>query len=267
MAFANSETQVFLVNTSLRWQSGNSEVELLLAHGHRDVLGSCSHAVWQLLVANFGVETPAGPDALAIALYGDECQAWQGTQLMCFHWTSETSPFAHDPAKSRFLIACVPTNMYFFSGKINVTLQTLFAAICDSMNLWQRHGVADLYCRVTAIRGDWKYFTQILSLFKTPSRNEFCFRCDCTKNLLVPFTDITATALWKSQTSSCPWYEEPSLVKLEGFNLSLMSLDVLHIWFLGVGRDVAASTILILMKLGFFAGSNVSWIYSSLYAS
>ena len=163
---------------------------------------------------NFGVEPPAGHDAIAVALYGDECQAWQGTQLMCFHWTFETSPFAHDPARSRFLIACIPTNKYYVARKINVTVQALYAAICESMNVWQDGGVNGLFCRVTAIRGDWKYFTQILALCKQPSSNEI----------------------------------EPSICKLNYFNLNLMALDILHIWYLGVGRDVAASMIIILMR-------------------
>ena len=220
----------------------------MLAHGHREVLGHTVPEFWQVMDTNFGVEPPAGHDAIAVALYGDECQAWQGTQLMCFHWTSETSPFAHDPARSRFLIACIPTNKYYVARKINVTVQALYAAICESMNVWQDGGVNGLFCRVTAIRGDWKYFTQILALCKQPSSNEICFLCNAAKSMDVPYTDLDSQALWRIQVPTCPWHVESSICKLNYFNLNLMALDILHIWYLGVGIDVAASMIIILMR-------------------
>ena len=57
-----------------------------------------------------------------------------------------------------------------------------------------------------------------------------------------------------------PWdaSEVPSLVDLHNFSiLSSVGMDLLHIWHLGVGRDVAASVMTLLLKTQFFPGSRV----------
>lgn len=45
---------------------------------------------------------------------------------------------------------------------------------------------------------------------------------------------------WKATMadSVVPWIVEPTLVHLCGFRLSWVAMDLLHVWFLGVGRDL-----------------------------
>ena len=49
-----------------------------------------------------------------------------------------------------------------------------------------------------------------------------------------------------------PWIVQPSLIKLTGFVLKMVSPDLLHVWHLGVGRDLIASVLMDLMHAGFF---------------
>ena len=93
-----------------------SQAAVIQRSGHRDVLGHTPKGYWETMELNCGRPKPPSLQTLPLHLYGDECQAWQGTQLMCFHWMSEVSPLQKDAAKSRFLIACIPTSYYWKEG-------------------------------------------------------------------------------------------------------------------------------------------------------
>lgn len=71
-------------------------------------------------------------------------------------------------------------------------------------------------------------------------------------------TDLSSLADWKRLTSSSPWLEEPAILKLHNFTMATVGLDVLHIWHLGTGRDLASSILVILLRTpGAFQGGNV----------
>ena len=187
-----------------------------------------------MLQKHFGRPIPPHDDTIAIQIYGDEIQAWETTQLMAFHWMPECSPFESDPSRSRFLIAVLPTSAYAYQDKINITLQQLLREVVDSCNQWSREGVAGVFAQVTTVKGDWKWLGQALSLERLPTRNQFCFLCEGSKDLVKPWTDLGGGALWRHDVPQEPW--------------------------LGIARDVIASCVTILLRTRFFQGSTVSWI-------
>ena len=76
-------------------------------------------------------------------------------------------------------------------------------------------------------------------------------------------TDITADATWRAEAHRTPvWDEKPSVAELRSFSADVVSLDILHIYHLGCGRDVAASVLCILLKKGLVQGRNA--LYSDM---
>lgn len=72
-------------------------------------------------------------------------------------------------------------------------------------------------------------------------------------------TDMSEQALWR--TSGAPdevWHSPPALSALHYFSLDIVSLDILHMYHLGVGRDIVASVLVLLLRSGFFEGRNAS---------
>jgi len=238
----------------------NLQAAALLSNGHRDVLGQTAPHFWAMLQKHFGRPIPPHDDTIAIQIYGDEIQAWETTQLMAFHWMPECSPFESDPSRSRFLIAVLPTSAYAYQDKINITLQQLLREVVDSCNQWSREGVAGVFAQVTTVKGDWKWLGQALSLERLPTRNQFCFLCEGSKDLVKPWTDLGGGALWRHDVPQEPWLVRPALADLLNFDMGCVGLDLLHLWSLGIARDVIASCVTILLRTRFFQGSTVSWI-------
>ena len=57
--------------------------------------------------------------------------------------------------------------------------------------------------------------------------------------------------------STSPWNQEPIFALLPGFHLRMISVDILHAWHLGVGRDVIGSVLRCMAKGRFWPGSNL----------
>ena len=84
---------------------------------------------------------------------------------------------------------------------------------------------------------------------------QICWLCHATKgsddDLSLCFTNVSRTALWRSTyLQTVPWnpVHEPSYVKLKGFDLSMVVPDLLHVWNLGVSRDVIGSTLRVILS-------------------
>ena len=72
-----------------------------------------------------------------------------------------------------------------------------------------------------------------------------------------PFTDLSEGALWRtSANDESVWFEAPALAELHGFSMDLVSLDVLHVYHLGVARDIVASTLVLLLKTTLIPGNS-----------
>lgn len=224
-------------------------------------LGQGSDRYWKLMQEEFGISRPGPPNcpAIGLQLFGDEAQI-QGTSYMALRWSSEQSPYWSKAKRSKFLIALVPQNFYAMREQVNMTLQSVLEAVVESINDWTDNGVDGLYAKVATCKGDWKYLVQSLNLKRKPTTNRICFLCMASKDMERPLTDLSPEALWRVDVPTEPWSEEPVLLKLHDSTLSHMAIDLLHVWFLGVGRDLAASVLLLLLRTGQFPGNNVSWI-------
>ena len=53
------------------------------------------------------------------------------------------------------------------------------------------------------------------------------------------------------------WWEVPAIAELVGFGMQLFCPDILHTYHLGIGRDVVASILVLLLKIGCFPGRDV----------
>ena len=70
-----------------------------------------------------------------------------------------------------------------------------------------------------------------------------CYHCLATKgthNLDGSYSDLSAGAIWQGTVLNCnhPWRVEPALASLQWFSIKKVSMDLLHIWHLGVARDL-----------------------------
>ena len=74
------------------------------------------------------------------------------------------------------------------------------------------------------------------------------------------YTDVGEQAPWKAtQWTSLPWprSEVPELTYVTGFDVKMISADLLHTWHLGCGRDLAGSCIKVLVGLRYFPGRSI----------
>eukprot|EP00438_Fugacium_kawagutii_P010457 Skav232995 [mRNA] locus=scaffold387:175239:177630:- [translate_table: standard] len=230
----------------------------ILQSGYGPILGHGSEQYWDTLCSQFGIDRPpCGSPAIGVQIFGDEAEIYKEGSYMCIHWMSENTPFHTDSKKSRFLICLLPVKAYAFEGKVNVTVQHALLHIVHSLNDWQRHGVQGLGCRFCSLKGDWKWLEQCLNLVRKPTTDQICFLCMATKSLAVPFTDLSVNAEWKHQVAPAPWAVQPAICSLEGFNMSLVSMDIMHCWHLGWGRDLASSVLVVLLRSHAFDGATV----------
>ena len=228
----------------------------LVDAGFKQHLGSADDTYWDVMLTHFGVERPTARESIGIQLWGDEGQIFENEQYMALQWSSENSPLHKDSKRSRFLIALLPVSKYVFHNKDNLTLQCAVEAICKSFKLWREHPIHGLAGQVTHIKGDWKYICQLLNLKRKPDTNKCCFFCEGTKGMETPITDVTPSALWRRLVPSCPWRAEPAILQLTGFSLALVTPDIMHAFYLGSGRDLVASALVILLRAGHIPGNN-----------
>ena len=195
-----------------------------------------------------------------LALFGDEVEVFDRQQYMAINWSSECSPFSGNAQVSRFLIGLIPTTAYHLHGKVNVTLQAVMSVITASVNKLICDGVLGLKCIFTSLRGDWKFLCQVLALKVGPSSNRICFLCQATLDMQVPYTDASSQAAWRRSPHTSEndiWWVRPSVADLIGFQVDLVAVDLMHTFFLGVGRDACASVLTWLLKSRHIPGSKV----------
>ena len=89
-----------------------------------------------------------------------------------------------------------------------------------------------------------------------------CWLCDATNGILngsLANSYTNTDGDWvKHICENVPWDSEPAFARLLFFVLLLfIAIDLMHIWHLGVGRDVCGSTLkYLILKPGYFAGRN-----------
>ena len=91
---------------------------------------------------------------------------------------------------------------------------------------------------------------------------QICWMCNATKgstNMGLCFTDLSHSALWRTTIlQEFPWSVEPCYTQLVGFELSMVNCNLLHMWNLGVLRDVVGSILNVVLKETFvFDGHDI----------
>ena len=91
---------------------------------------------------------------------------------------------------------------------------------------------------------------------------QICYLCEATKgsgDISMAFTDIQDSANWRSTyLQSFPWTTTPAYASLEGFSLKMLFPDMLHVWNLGVARDLIGTAMkTILQDRIIFDGPNI----------
>ena len=233
------------------------QVRRLVQMGHRNLLGHATEEYWEVLYRNFSISRPDdSADCIPVSVFGDEMQVFDGLQYCCVNWSSDVALFHSNAMVSKFLTVMIPTTAYVFKGKVNLTIQEAMRVVVRSLKLYRE---GPLHLVVCALKGDWKWMVQILNAKNTPSSNSVCYKCNATKNLEAPLTDLDSTAVWRSSPLHADdiWWEVPSVAELPGFGLQLFCPDILHTYHLGIGRDVVSSVLVLLLKQGCFPGRNV----------
>lgn len=91
---------------------------------------------------------------------------------------------------------------------------------------------------------------------------QICWKCLASKgssDLSFAYTNLADDAGWRTCESPNPWTTPPEFSKLPGFSIGMLQVDLLHVWHLGVGRDLTASILRVLAKAKFFRrGGNLA---------
>ena len=92
---------------------------------------------------------------------------------------------------------------------------------------------------------------------------QVCWICESTKgtdNLDYAYTNICPTAAWRRTLySSDPWPadELPQFTNLRGFDVRMISIDMLHCFHLGIGRDLIGSAVKLLVTIRYWHGNSI----------
>ena len=249
--FLTTIPNLILSNRFLVVSHARTEAQKLSETGLAEILGRPEESFWAMLRTNYGSQEQRDRECLGLMLYGDEADAL-GTSFMALNWRSESSFFLTNADLSRFVITVFEKERYVMSESgANMTLQAILHEVVQSCNLWSSQKIAGYYGVVTTIKGDWKFLRQSLSLTRHYNANSVCLHCLATKGMTCPYTDVSATAAWRdTQGVNMPWLEQepPALTHLYNFRLSVIGLDLLHIWHLGLARDVIGSVMVILLR-------------------
>ena len=74
-----------------------------------------------------------------------------------------------------------------------------------------------------------------------------------TGDLAYCYTNVADDASWRAtEWTTDPWTEQPAFATLPGFSLKMLNVDLLHVWHLGVARDMTASVLRVLAKAKHF---------------
>lgn len=111
---------------------------------------------------------------------------------------------------------------------------------------------------VVALKGDWKWFRDCLQLSRWYSCRLMCHQCMATKGPPFPYADLGEQAGWLRTVGLLPYWSlaaPPALTLAPGFSEDTARWDVLHCYYLGLGRDAAGSAIAMLMARGTWPGT------------
>ena len=154
-------------------------------------------------------------------------------------------------------------------------LAQLFTGLWPAMNLadgspWPRGGLswnrrnqrlAGAFCFAFAgLKGDLEWRRDAMFEHRNYGANRCCPKCLASKNAGETFYgDVRETAGWRSTLIGTASYldnmrRRSPIVDLPGWHVDLTLWDLMHNLYIGVGRDAAASAIVLLVELGYWQG-------------
>ena len=142
--------------------------------------------------------------------------------------------------------------LYFSFVFVTFCCFRFFLGVCCNISLLSFYhlGLSKERMRfyIMTIRGDWKFLKQCLNLQRNPYSENICYHCLASKgnhNPTMNFTDLSDEAGWRETVFSCPppWRRPPAFQQLQYFDCKKIGLDLLHIWHLGVCRDLTLGSI------------------------
>lgn len=246
-------------------------VRTLLSSGYSSSLGPLEHLeqYWAEMSGQLEAPPPASQWQATIpyCLWGDEGTIKNATSWMLGTLMFDLSPHRGNSKASRYLMYSVPTYVYCFEepAHINITLQEILQVVVDDLNELATAGlqIGDevFYFRCVAYKGDMKYLVQSLNLQRHATREEVCFRCAATKgnyDFSCCYTDVSENAAWRSRGIGPMWTIAPAMSGLIGFSEKLIALDLLHVFHLGVARDLCGTGFKLLCKgRDYYSGSKI----------
>ena len=96
------------------------------------------------------------------------------------------------------------------------------------------------------------------------SHGQVCYRCNATKgnqDVAYVYTDLSEGAAWRTDLDIPQlWEKPPAMSNLSEFDSTSIALDLLHIFHLGIARDLVGSGMKLLCRKRneFYSGANIS---------
>ncbi|CAK9102286.1 Uncharacterized protein SCF082_LOCUS47811, partial [Durusdinium trenchii] len=206
---------------------------------------------------------------IGCTLYCDEISCLNDSWLFLM-WATDHGRYMTNSMASRWLIAVLPASLYKMNADgTNLTVMSatreIVNSLVNSFNELAHHGVdvrdvaslggglvANLKFMVMGFRGDWKAYVQVFGFCRAPNTDEVCWLCEGSKgvhNMATAITDVSENAYWRrTYLNSSPWTSIPPYATLHGFRLEMVVPDLLHMWNLGMARDLAGSVLKIICR-------------------
>jgi hypothetical protein len=106
------------------------------------------------------------------------------------------------------------------------------------------------------LKGDWKYQCQALELFSQNWKSKNCCEmCLAAPDGIFNYCNVGESAPWTYTTSVSSTNKLPSLGRVRGFSWYSNFADLLHVVWIGIGRDVVGGALMDLAESAAFSGS------------
>lgn len=198
-------------------------------------------------------------------LYGDGAKVTREDSLLTLTWNSVVTSSMKPSFECRMLICACPTTWLPDVDQITGVIVWSFGCMADGFfphrdhlgNEWapgsERAFKAGLPLApgykacLCQFRGDWEWFAKAVHIGTATSGNP-CFKCQCTPQGPLTWTNFTDEAPWRSTSRGVP---VGPLTRLH-FHLQQLRPDLMHTVCLGVGLWVNAAVLLHLAEAKHF---------------
>ena len=199
---------------------------------------------------------------LPIRIHGDDGKYSKERSVCIWNWSGV---FPHGDAQdTRFLITVVPTHIFWCEGKVNKTLEAVTSFLTWSINVmfagvWPEEGFAaaslngerllkaggplagNWRAAFAGFKSDWKFEKEVFMQTRCWRARLVCPNCLASSQGENLYTDPDGN--WRNTTfNHADLAAEPDprspLEGILGFHHDLVYVDVMHVLFLGIGRDL-----------------------------